>query len=133
MGLPWVRLDANIGMHDKMLDLLADPSPKRWQAAASYMFALGWCGGQGTDGRIKHSNLLAVHGTASTARLLVKYGFWDEAAGGYQIRNFEQRQQSSVIGDSIRTAKQAGGVKGNCIRHHGKDCGCWKTSVGATA
>ena len=45
MGLPWVRLDANIATHDKMLALLADPSPQKWQAAASYMFALAWAGG----------------------------------------------------------------------------------------
>lgn len=133
MGLPWVRLDANIGMHDKMLDLLADPSPKRYQAAASYMFALAWSGGTGSDGRIKHSNLIAVHGNASTARLLMKYGFWDEAPGGYQIRNWTQRQQSSAVGDQIRSAKQAGALKGNCIRHHGKDCGCWQTSVEGVA
>lgn len=133
MGLPWVRLDANIAMHDKMLDLLADPSPKRWQAAASYVFSLGWAGGQETDGRIKHSNLLAIHGNASTARLLVKYGFWDEAPGGFQIRNYELRQQTTTATRSIREAQHKGAVKGNCIRHHGKACGCWEKSVKGVA
>ena len=52
MGLPWVRLDANIATHDKILNLLSDPSKHKWQAIASYMFALGWSGGHGTDGEI---------------------------------------------------------------------------------
>ncbi len=51
MGLPWVRLDSNIASHDKILHLLSDPSPKRWQAAASYMFAMAWSGGQGCTAR----------------------------------------------------------------------------------
>lgn len=133
MGLPWVRLDANISMHDKMLDLIADPSPKRWQAAASYMFALGWAGGQETDGRIRTNHLPAVHGNAATARLLVKYGLWDEAPGGYQIRNYELRQQTTTTTRSIRQAQHDGALKGNCIRHHGASCGCWKKSVEVVA
>lgn len=126
MGLPWVRLDANIGQHDKVLDLLADPSPKRWQAYASYVTSIAWAGGQETDGRIKHTHLVAVHGNTATARLLVKYGLWDEAPGGFQIRNYELRQQTSAAGAAKRQAQQAGAAKGNCIRHHGPDCGCWK-------
>lgn len=133
MGLPWVRLDANIASHDKILDLLADPSPKRWQAAASYVFALAWSGGQGTDGRIRTAHLTAVHGSASTARLLVKYSLWDEAPAGYQIRNFDTRQLSAAVADDVLKAKRAGAVKGNCIRHHGKGCGCWRASVEVVA
>lgn len=133
MGLPWVRLDANIASHDKVMDLIADPSPKRWQALASYVCALGWAGGHETDGRVRTNHLPAVHGNVATARLLVKYGMWDEAPGGYQIRNWDKRQQSSAAGEAKRAAQQVGGAKGNCIRHHGKDCGCWKTSVGNVA
>lgn len=133
MGLPWVRLDANIASHDKMLDLLADPSAKRYQAAASYMFAIAWSGGQGTDGRVRTAHLGAVHGNASTARLLVKYGLWDEAPAGYQIRNWDKRQQSAEVASDVLKAKRDGAIKGNCIRHHGKACGCWKTSVEGVA
>jgi hypothetical protein len=133
MALPWVRLDSNIAMHDKMLDLLADPSPKRYQAAASYMFALAWSGGQETDGRVRTAHLAAVHGNQATARLLVKYGFWDEAPGGYQIRNYDVRQQTTKAARSIREAQHAGALKGNCIRHHGKSCGCWEKSVEGVA
>lgn len=124
MGLPWVRLDANIATHDKILHLLSDPSPLRWQSAASYMFALAWSGGQGTDGKIASVALGFVHGTPKTARLLVKYHLWNEAVGGFQIVNFELRQQVNEVTDAIRSAQSSGGKRGNCVRHHGELC--WK-------
>lgn len=124
MGLPWVRLDSNIATHDKILNLVSDPSALRWQAAASYMFALAWSGGQGTDGKIASVALGFVHGNAKTARLLVKYRLWAEVAGGYVIVNFELRQQINEISDAIRAAQSTGGKRGNCRRYHGDLC--WK-------
>lgn len=133
MALPWVRLDTNIASHDKILHLLSDPSPKRWQAASSYMFALGWAGGAGTDGHIPAAALPFVHGTTATARLLEKYQLWEPATAGWQIRNFEQYQELLVITEMKRTAQRVGGRKGNCIRYHGPDCGCWRTLEGQPA
>lgn len=126
MGLPWVRLDANIASHDKILALLSDPSPKKWQAFASYTCSFAWSGGQGTDGHIPTYALASVHGTKETARLLEKYGLWDVAVAGWQIRNFHERQSLSAATESARAAKKRASAKGNCIRHHGPDCGCWK-------
>ena len=131
MALPWVRLDSNIASHDKILHLLSDPSPKRWQAAASYMFALGWSGGAGTDGNVPSAALAMVHGTQATARLLVKYGLWEEAVAGYRIRNYESRQELTIVAEAKRAAQRAGAIKGTCIRHHGKDCGCWRGELGS--
>lgn len=125
-GLPWVRLDSGIASHDKMLNLLGDPSAKRWQAAASYMFALGWCGNHGTDGHIPATALAFVHGTKSTADLLVRYGLWQPAVNGWHVPNYLLRQQSSLTGDEVKAAQQTGSKKGNCIRWHGDDCGCWR-------
>lgn len=126
MALPWVRLDSNIGSHDKILALLADPSAKRWQAAFSYTVALGWAGGQGTDGRIPVAALPFVHATPTTARLLVKYGLWEEHPGSWQIVNYGDRQQLSVVADAKRAAQSLGARKANCKRHHGDECGCWE-------
>ena len=128
MSLQWVRLDSAIASHDKMLNLLADPSPKRWQAAASYMFALGWCGNHGTDGHIPTTALPFVHGTRATAELLVRYRLWESAVGGWHIRNYLLRQQSSLTGEEVKAAQQAGSKKGNCIRWHGEECGCWRNA-----
>jgi hypothetical protein len=129
MGLPWVRLDANIGSHDKVLYLIADPSKAKWQALASYMVALGWSGANGTDGFIPTIALPFVHGNAATARLLVKHKLWDEARVGYSIRNYAERQQSSAAAESVREAKQRASRKGNCVKHHGASCGCWETAA----
>ena len=126
MTLPWVRLDANIASHDKILNLLSDPSPKKWQAFSSYICAMAWSGGHGTDGFISRAALPFVHGTSSTARLLEKYGLWVEAPAGWRVPNFDKRQPTSAASESVRQAKQRASVKGNCVRHHGPDCGCWK-------
>lgn len=128
MALPWVRLDVNIGSHDKILQLLSDPSAKRWQAAASYMFSLGWSGGHGTDGRIPKAALPFVHGTDSTARLLVKYRLWTEQTAAWQIVNYDERQELSVVSDAKRAAQAMGGRKSACHRNpdHPEGCQCWR-------
>lgn len=130
MALPWVRLDSNIASHDKVLSLLADPSPKRWQAIASYMFALGWSGDHGTDGEIPKTALPFVHGTTTTARLLVVYRLWEETLTGWRIRNFAERQVLSAVAAGIRSSRREAGVKGNCVRHHPK--ACWSEAKGCS-
>lgn len=126
MALPWVRLDSNIGSHDKVLQLLSDPSAKRWQAFASYMVALAWAGGQGTDGFVPKVSLPFVHGTEATARLLVKHRLWEEKLTGWQIVNYESRQELNIVAEAKRAAQAAGGRKARCRTNHGPDCGCWK-------
>ena len=129
MALPWVRLDSNIASHDKVLALAADPSSLKWQAFSSYVCSLGWSGGQGTDGYIPAYALGSIHGSPRTARLLVKYGLWEEAIGGFKIRNFESRQELAAVTAGKRASQQVGAAKGNCIRWHGKECGCWRQEV----
>lgn len=124
MPLPWVRLDSNIAQHDKILALKADPSAKKWQAIASYMFSIGWCGGQGTDGFVPAYALESVHGTPQTARLLVKYGLWIEGIAGYQIPNYGERQELSVVTEAKNEARRVSSEKANCTRWHGATC--WK-------
>lgn len=128
MPLPWVRLDANVASHDKILSLVADPSPKRWQAMSSYFCAIAWSGGQGTDGLVRTAALPFVHGTATTARLLVKYGLWHERADGWEIHNYADRQETTETtaarGQMLTLASQ----KANCKRWHGKDC--WREETG---
>lgn len=123
MALPWVRLDANISSHDKVLRLLSDPSAKRWQAFTSYVCALGWSGGHGTDGHVPKAALPIIHGNAATARLLVTYGLWAETGvSGWQIVNYATRQELEVITEGKRAAKQLAAEKGNCVRWHGPLC-----------
>ena len=129
MSLPWVRLDSNIASHDKVLALLADPSPRKWQAFASFMCSLGYCNGHGTNGRVPKTALPFIHGTPQTATLLVKYGLWTEQGDSYFMPKFVARQVSSETAEAKRTAQKLGGVKGACIKHHGPDCNCWMEEV----
>lgn len=126
MPLPWVRLDSNVGTHDKILALKADPSIKKWQAMASYFVALAWSGGQGTDGKVPSFALESVMGTPQTARLLVKYRLWSEATSGWEIVNYANRQELNIVAEAKRAAQAAGGRKARCVQNHGPDCGCWK-------
>lgn len=128
MALPWVRLDSNIHAHDKILALLDDPSRLKWQAFALYVFALGWSGGQETDGRIPRSALKMLHGSVPTARLLVIHRLWIETVDGWEIVNYGTRQQLSDETYSVRKAQVIGGQKGACVRHHGPECGCWRNA-----
>ena len=129
MALPWVRLDSHIGSHDKVLSLLSDPSPKRWQAAFSYCCALGWSGDQGTDGHIPRVALAFIHGNPQTARLLVKYRLWTEATDGWDIVNFLERQELAAITAGKREARRFAAEKANCARWHGPTC--WDDKKGA--
>lgn len=126
MSLPWVRLDSHIASHDKVLALLSDTHPKRWQAAFSYVCAIGWSGDQGTDGRIPIAALPFIHGTKQTARLLViDRGFgqlWREHIGGWEIVNFAERQELSAITAGKREAARVASEKANCVRWHGTKC-----------
>lgn len=130
MGLPWVRLDANISTHDKILNLLSDPSPKRWQAGLSYVFSFAWSGGHGTDGRIPKASLPFVHGSGATADLLVRHRLWTPVTGAWEIPNYMERQELEVISAGKRAARTTAARKANCERWHGKQCGCWRTPDG---
>jgi len=131
MALPWVRLDANIGSHDKVLSLLADPSNQKWRAYASYMTSIAWSGGHGTDGRIPRAALPFVDGNDQTARLLVKYRLWTEGTAAWHIVNYEQRQEVSDVSEEKRKAQSLGGKKSRCRSLHGPDCGCWRQEASA--
>lgn len=128
MALPWVRLDSSIASHDKVLALLSDPSPKKWQAVSSYVFSLGWSGQQGTDGKIPHAALPFIHGTTASARLLVKYGLWQETSTGtgWTIRNYAERQQLNIVTEMKHEAARLSGKKAACVRWHGPNCLCWQ-------
>lgn len=130
MALPWVRLDSNISSHDKILSLLSDPSPKRWQAMTSYMFSLAWSGGHGTDGRIPKAALPFIHGTDATAKLLCAHRLWEARTADYVIVNYSLRQELDIVTEAKRAAQSLGGKKARCRSNHGPECGCWRLEGG---
>ena len=127
MALPWVRLDANLASHDKILALLGEQPPAlAYKAAFSYVCSLGYSGGHGTDGLIEFAAVPFIHGNKKTAALLVKHFLWTPDRLGWVIVNFDKRQQLSATTRAIRNAQRAGALKANCKRWHGDDCNCWE-------
>lgn len=131
MGLPWVRFDTNTPAHDKILALLSDPSPKRWQAVASWHFSVEWSGGAGTDGVVPRAALPWIHGTDTTARLLVKHKLWtEESVTGWRIRNFEKYQLLNEYAEALQETRRYASAKANCKRWHGAQC--WADGKGCS-
>lgn len=129
MGLEWVRLDTNIGTNDKVVDLLAQPNGAK--AFALYICALGWCGGQTTDGLVKRNMLPLLHGSEKLADLLVDVGLWvHDEAGAYKFPTWERRQEPAIAREVKRTMQQQSAKRTNCLRWHGKECGCWQRDEG---
>jgi hypothetical protein len=125
MGLPWVRLDGTIPSHDKTLAALTMPGGKA--AMAVYMFALAWSGAHGTDGHIPTAALPMIHCTPRDARTLAAVGLWDHHPdGGWQIHNWNTRQQLAVVTDLKRHSQRVSAARTNCQRWHGPNCGCWQ-------
>ena len=123
-GLPWVRLDTTFYENPKILALLADRDG--WRAAVVYVSALAYAGGHGTDGLIAPYALSRVHGRRSDADRLVRHGLFKPDGDGWRIHDYESMQQTSETTAHIRADRQRASAKGNCIRHHGPDCGCWR-------
>lgn len=127
MALPWVRVDANIAMHDKILDLLERRNGRA--IAFSYICAIAYSGANGTDGHIPFRALPFIHASKKDAEALVEVELFDPHATGWTIRNYGERQQLQKVTSNVRAAQSAGAQKANCIRHHGKECGCWQKKV----
>jgi hypothetical protein len=130
MGLPWVRLDSTIASHDKTIRVVGEKGGKG--AMAVYMFALGWCGAQGTDGFIPRAALLMLHGTPADARLLEASELWDADpdGSGWWVRNWERRQESSAMSAAKREKARQAGLKSGCVRRgHLPGCTCWQGNV----
>ncbi len=128
MGLPWVRLDTNIGQHDKIL--LLKSQTNGWRAFGVYILGLAWSGGQGTDGLIPKHVLPAIDCTPKIANQLCDVRLWEHAdGGGYRIRNYTARQELEIVSEGKRTTARLASAKANCVRWHGPDCGCWRENA----
>lgn len=124
MALSWIRLDTNIAFHDKILELLARRNGRA--IAFSYICSLTYCGLNGTDGHIPFAALPFVHATRNDMNVLMEVGLLAPNPKGWDVVNYGDRQQLKATTEEITAAQSLGGQKGNCVRHHGPECGCWK-------
>lgn len=125
MALHWIRLDLTFLNHDKIVGLKQKRGGHR--AITAYVFGLLWAVQHETDGKIPTHVALTLEAHKPTQALLVDAGLWDVVEGGWLIRNFAERQQLSTVTHSKSRFSGVAGRKGNCVRWHGDDCGCWES------
>lgn len=127
MPLPWVRLDSSFPTHDKVLALLDEREGHR--AGFVYVCSLAYAGQHGTDGLIPYNALPFIHARKPDTQRLVAVGLWVTDPAGWRIPNYLTRQQSQAASDKVIRARSIAGAKGNCVRWHGEECGCWLSGV----
>ncbi len=92
-GLAWVRLDTAFPRNHKILLLLDGREGHR--TAFVYLCGLAYAGEQGTDGFIPKPALRILHGRPADAVRLVDVGLWNESAGGWEVNDWNEYQQTS--------------------------------------
>lgn len=122
MALPWVRLDTQFPANPKVLLLVA---ARQKSALFVYVCSLAYAGGQGTDGFIPTAALGQIHGTTRDASVLVDANLWHPTMGGWQINGWAEYQPSTKEHEQRKESLRRSSAKANCVRHHGKECGCW--------
>jgi hypothetical protein len=123
--LPWVRLDAGFYAHDKILELVS--RRHGMEAVAVYAFSLSWCGTSGTDGHVPKTALALLHAKGHHVELLVKARLWDPTPdGGWIVHNWDTRQATAQQTRDTFQLRRSISMKGNCVRWHGAECGCWR-------
>ena len=123
MTLAWVRLETGLPDHPKMLSLIAG---KKQKAALAYVFGLAYCGRHELDGFIPASALPVIHATKADAMALCEIGFWHARPGGYEINDWAEYQPTNESTRMKRELLAKESAHANCVRWHGKECGCWK-------
>ncbi|GLU91321.1 hypothetical protein [Agromyces sp. NBRC 114283] len=117
-GMSWVRVDASLASNHKVLTLLSERGGDH--ALCVYVFALGHCGQQGTDGFVPEIALGLIHGKKRDADLLVQVGMWRPVPGGFEVPDWAEyqpsdeesrrRSEKAKKAASIRWAKKNGGA-----------------------
>lgn len=126
MPLPWIRYDTTLPWHPKILELV---EAGKWRAISVFGFSMAYCGAQDTDGYIPRLALPTIHGTPRVARDLVDVKLWATDPRGWYIPDFTEYQPTSEKTAETRAQKQVASRKGNCIRWHGLECGCWRKTA----
>ena len=93
-SLNWVRVDSSIASNHKVIALLSEKGGDH--AFCVYIFALGHCASQGTDGFIPSAALGLIHGRPRDGFLLTEAGLWHEIPGGFQVHDWLDFQPSDA-------------------------------------
>lgn len=123
-GLPWIRFDTTLPDNPKILELLGMKDGHR--SAFVFCCALAYSGRHGTDGFIPAAALARINGRKQDSTNLIKVGLFDPDDTGWHIHDYADYQQTAEVTEKVRSAKKVGAAKGNCVRWHGEECGCWR-------
>lgn len=124
-GLPWIRFDTTLPDHPKILTLLGLKDGHR--SAFVFCCSLAYAGRHGTDGFIPAAALARINGRKQDAANLVAVGLWDpDDDGGWHVHDYAEYQQTSEVTEAVREKRRKASRKGNCVRHHGDGCLCYK-------
>jgi hypothetical protein len=127
MSLPWVRLDTTMPDHPKIIQLVDDYKDGRGTAFI-YICSMAYAGRHGTDGFIPKGALARIGGRPVDADRLVQVGLWHKEGTGWVIHGWAEYQQTNEETQERRRKIEELSRKGNCVRWHGEDCGCWRES-----
>lgn len=93
-SMTWVRVDSGLASNHKILELLSERGGDH--AVAVYVFGLGHCALQGTDGFIPSAAVGLFHGKPRDTELLVKIGLWRAIPGGFEVNDWSEYQPSDA-------------------------------------
>ena len=94
--------------------------------AFSYICALGYSVGNGTDGAIPKRALPFIHATSKDMYTMQEVGLMEPTQTGWQIINFDKYQLTSDAASAALEMKRLGGRKTACRnKGHAPDCRCW--------
>lgn len=89
--MSWVKIDDGFYDHPKVMALLENENTLGYAALGLFTLGLSYCGRHLTDGFVPAK---IVKGVRRLADLLVRYGFWVIADGGYGVHDYLQRNPS---------------------------------------
>lgn len=95
--LNWVRMDSNWYSNPKFLMLRAD---KKWHAIFVYWASISWTAAQGQNGFIPAYALPEFGASTKDAEELVSVRLWEPCEGGWQVRNYLDRQPGAEEGEA---------------------------------
>ncbi|EOM77932.1 hypothetical protein Rrhod_0741 [Rhodococcus rhodnii LMG 5362] len=119
-------MDTQFASNPKILDLI---SRRKHRAIVVWMASLGYAGAHETDGFVPAAALPFLHGGRSDATDLVMARLWHAVEGGYAINDWDEYQWTSDAHQDRRQKAESASKKANCVRWHGKECGCWKRAA----
>lgn len=93
MALSWIRLDTAVPDNPKVLELLRERDGQR--SAFAWICCMTYCGKHGTDGFIPRNAAPFVHGKSADFTRLCAVGLLKEVAGGWEIPDWADFQESS--------------------------------------